>query len=175
MASPATLQVIFCNKLPGGVDSLIFEMGFHIWFAKPHETYIYDEFAETTIPFVPRDAVSEQTWNSMYVDQVAEKYQFWLQRNQYWLQRGKNYIRVSDIRVTGYEFYAKDFALMPWTPDPYDQDRSNGTLGLAQPRVFEVEMQYQFMAVRGWYNEPIKSRACPKWGERVWVLREACD
>ena len=65
MASPQVLQVLFCRRLPGAVDALIFEMGFHLWLAQPMDVVTQFELehgphmAHSTRRLVCREQLSD--------------------------------------------------------------------------------------------------------------------
>ena len=80
MASHDGLRLYLGKYAPDEVLKHIFEYGFHLWLAKPHEQCVQHEWAETTMLLVPRNAMAEQTWNRMYAEQIARDRQERLQR-----------------------------------------------------------------------------------------------
>jgi hypothetical protein len=82
------LQMICCGKLPGDVDSLIFEMGFHIWLAKTHDVWfriipqdrsqppfgpdIVDFYIKVVANLVREDELADRYWPSMFLHRFIE-------------------------------------------------------------------------------------------------------
>jgi hypothetical protein len=82
MASPAGLQLYFDKRLPDEVLQRIFEFGFHIWLAKPHDiTTQMGEVVKHLVSF--EDVKPDVCFDGHAFDDVSDR---WVEKRMEWAE-----------------------------------------------------------------------------------------
>ena len=126
MASPAGLQLYFGRRVPDEVLQRIFEFGFHIWLAKPHDVATeMGEVVEHLVSF--EDVKPDVCFDGLAVDDVSHEY--------------------LGIRIPWAEYYVEEY--MPEVEGflgnrmPEVQIRQENIIGLAIPRVRQEVLDFE--------------------------------